>query len=254
MLSPDIELGGSFIVLMGVVFIAGIIRGFTGFGSALLAVPALAVLFGPVQAVVIEVLIEIPVIVGLIPTALREAERKTVLPMLAMFVVFVPIGALLLTAIDPRAVTILMSVFVLVAVALMSQQSRLVTRFSPAANGVVGAVSGVTQGLTGMAGPFFATALMARGENAALTRANISVLAAGIVLVSVVSFWAFGLIHRSSLLYAAIASPAILLGVWTGSALFRRVELRNARAAILCFLAATALFTLYRAMFASVSP
>ena len=45
------------LIMLMVVLIAGIIRGFTGFGSALLAVPALATIYGPVEAVVIEVLI-----------------------------------------------------------------------------------------------------------------------------------------------------------------------------------------------------
>ena len=39
----DVAIDARFFVLMGIVFVAGIIRGFTGFGSALLAVPALAV-------------------------------------------------------------------------------------------------------------------------------------------------------------------------------------------------------------------
>ena len=60
-------------MLFAIVFLAGIIRGFAGFGSALLAVPALAVLYGPAQAVVIEVLLEIPVTLGLLPVAVRKA-------------------------------------------------------------------------------------------------------------------------------------------------------------------------------------
>ena len=56
-----------------IIFVAGIIRGFTGFGSALIAVPTLAYLYGPAAAVVIEVLIEIPVVLYLLPAAIRAA-------------------------------------------------------------------------------------------------------------------------------------------------------------------------------------
>lgn len=97
----SIELDPHFFAMMAIVFIAGIIRGFAGFGSALLAVPALAVLYGPAQAIVIEVLIEIPVVLGMSPIAIREAKRETVQPMLLMFVAFVPLGTLLLTIINP---------------------------------------------------------------------------------------------------------------------------------------------------------
>ena len=61
----------SFAVMLIVVYFSGIIRGYTGFGSALLTVPALAILFGPVQAVAIEILIEIPVSIGLLPKAIK---------------------------------------------------------------------------------------------------------------------------------------------------------------------------------------
>ncbi len=247
-LGTEVEVGASFCALMIIVFVAGIIRGFAGFGSALLAVPALAVLYGPAQAIVIEILIEVPVVIGLIPVALREAERKTVLPMLLMFVAFVPVGTLLLTLINPNYVKVLISLFVLASVGLMSQQSRFAGLLSPRTNYVVGAVSGAAQGLTGMAGPLFATALVARGENATLTRANISVLAGGIIVLSVISFWAFGLMTREAVLYAALASPSILIGVWTGSVLFRKFSHLNLRGVILGFLALTAFFTLYQTL------
>ena len=139
----DIVLGPSFFIMMVIVFLAGIIRGFTGFGSALLIVPALAMLYGPAQAVVIEVLIEIPVSLGLLPLAFREAERKTVLPMLGMFVLFVPFGTLLLTLVNPDYVKVIISLFVLVSVGLMSQQLRIANLFSPKANFLVGAVARV---------------------------------------------------------------------------------------------------------------
>ena len=242
----DVELDTSLYIMMVIVYLAGIIRGFTGFGSALLTVPALAVLYGPVQAVAIEILIEIPVSLGLLPLALHEAERKTVLPMLGMFVLFVPFGTFMLTLINPEMVKVIISLFVLFSVGVMSQQSRVASLFSPKANFLVGAVSGTTQGLTGMAGPLFATALLARGEESSLTRANISTLAGGIIGLSVVSFWAFGLITTQTVFYAIVASPAILLGVWTGSILFRKFSHRNFRAVILCFLAFSALVTLYQ--------
>jgi uncharacterized membrane protein YfcA len=243
-----IELGIEFFIMYVVVFIAGIIRGFTGFGSALLTVPALSLLYGPEQAVVIEVLIEIPVSLGLLPIALREAERKTVLPMLTMFAVFVPIGALMLTIIDPRSVKIFISLFVLTMVGVIWQQNKLTSLFSPKVNLLVGAISGTSQGLTGMAGPLFATALLARGENASLTRANIIALAGGIIGLSVISFWAFGLMTEQAVIYAVLVSPAILLGVWTGAIVFRRLSHWNLRNVILIFLAITAIVTLFQAL------
>ncbi len=242
--SAGVTLDERFAIMLLVVFVAGIVRGFTGFGSALLAVPALAVIYDPVQAVVIEVLIEVPVCLGLLPTAVKHAERRTIFPMIAMFILFVPVGAVLLTTIDPDIVKIFISLFVLIAVTLMWQQSRITPLLSPKANYAVGALSGTTQGLTGMAGPLFATALIARGDDSIRTRANISSLACGIIFFSVMSFGAIGLITVELALYALLASPGILLGVWVGSRLFHVYGGLKLREVILWFLALTAILTL----------
>jgi len=118
-----INFDSRFAAMMVIVVVAGIIRGFTGFGSALLTVPALTVLFGPARAVVIEVLIEIPVSIGLLSMALKEAESKTILPMLVMFALFVPLGTLLLTIVNPDYVRVFISLIVLFSVGLMARKS-----------------------------------------------------------------------------------------------------------------------------------
>lgn len=231
--------------MMFIVFLAGIVRGFAGFGSALLAVPALAVIYGPVQAIAIEVLIEVPVCLGLLPTAIKHAERRAILPMIAMFMLFVPVGAVLLTVTNPDIVKVLISLFVLFAVALLWHQPHVKRLMSPKANYVVGALSGTTQGLTGMAGPLFATALIARGDDSIRTRANISSLACAIIFFSVISYGAVGLITTKIALYALLASPGILLGVWIGSRLFHNYGGLKLRVIILWFLASIAVFTLF---------
>lgn len=239
-----IALDGRLLFLLIVVYIAGIIRGLIGFGSALLVVPMLALLFGPAQAVVIEVILEIPTALGLLAPAIREASRKTVLPMLTMFVFFVPVGAYLLKTMDPEPLRIGISLAVLGMVLTLVFQKRIAGFLTPIGVMLTGAVAGVMQGLTGIAGPLFATALLARGENPETTRANIIAVAAGIIAVSVISFWALGLLTVEAAIYAGLATPSILLGVWTGSYLFRRFKGWNFRGIILVFLAMSSIATL----------
>jgi uncharacterized membrane protein YfcA len=131
-------------------------------------------------------------------------------------------------------------------VLVLWQQRKMVAMLSSRATLAVGAVAGVSQGLTGMAGPLFVTALMARGESAALTRANIIALAGGLIAISALSFWVFGLIYAKTLFYAALATPAILAGVWTGSWAFRKLSHWNIRGMILVFLATIAVMTLWQ--------
>ena len=242
----SVALDTRLVILFAIVFVAGIIRGFLGFGSALLTVPALSMLYGPAQAVVIGVLIEIPTSLGLLHVAIRESEHRTVWSMLLTFVVFVPVGALLLKAVDPELMKIVISFLVLVMVGIIALQDRMVLFLTRFGTLFAGALSGVAQGMTGMAGPLFVTALLARGESAILTRANIVASAGGLIAVSVISFWAVGLITTQTVIYTSLATPSILLGVWTGSLLFRRQSHWNLRDIILVFLAVTAVVTLFR--------
>jgi hypothetical protein len=139
--------------------------------------------------------------------------------------------------------------FVLVAVLVISQQSKITSLFSTKASFIVGAISGVTQGLAGMAGPFFAIAILARDESSTTTRANITMLSAAIICISVISFFIFGLINYQTIFYALLASPAILLGAWTGSVLFNKYSFKNFKAIILYLLTCSAVFTLFETIY-----
>ncbi|MGB1109325.1 MAG: sulfite exporter TauE/SafE family protein [Gammaproteobacteria bacterium] len=227
-----------------IVFVAGVIRGFLGFGSALLIVPALSVLYGPALAVVVGVLIEIPTSLGLLPVAIRQADRQTVTKMLLTFVVFVPVGTLLLKSVNPELMKVVISFVVLAMVGIIALQRRMVVLLSNFGTLFAGATSGIAQGMTGMAGPLFVTALLARGESTTQTRANIVALAAGLIAVSATSFILTGLVTYQAVFYTVLGTPVILLGVWAGSALFQRLSRRNLRGVILAFLALVAVATL----------
>jgi uncharacterized membrane protein YfcA len=247
-LGTDIALDGALLALWAIVFIAGVIRGFTGFGSALIAVPALAFLYGPAAAVVIEVLIEIPVVLYLLPAAVRQAHRPTVLPMIAMFLVCVPVGAGFLTLIDPQPMKIILSVIVLIAVALLLKQSRLANIMTPRRTLIAGGLAGLSQGLTAIASPIFAVAMMARNDDATTTRANIILLAGALILLSLTSYIVVGLLTLSAVAHAVLAAPALILGVITGTHLFKRFAHLNLRPVFLTLITAIALATLVQAL------
>ena len=79
----------------------GFLRGFLGFGAALLIVPVLSLLVTPLEAIAILVLIELPNIVYLTPRSLNEFSLKTVKPMLLGLLISVPLGTTVLVLMDP---------------------------------------------------------------------------------------------------------------------------------------------------------
>ena len=59
---------------------AGLMRGFAGFGSALMLSPLLSLYYGPVAAVLIIGIMEIAVSIQLLPRAVKEAQWPLVVP------------------------------------------------------------------------------------------------------------------------------------------------------------------------------
>jgi uncharacterized protein len=66
------------LLVIGTVAVAGLVRGITGFGGAMVMTPALSVLIGPTRAVVVALVLETSAAIQLLPDALRKAQWKSV--------------------------------------------------------------------------------------------------------------------------------------------------------------------------------
>ena len=236
----DQRLGLAFLA----VTVGGLIRGFTGFGSALVIIPTFAVLFGPREAVVMHSIMEIPVVIGLLPTGLRHSNRSIAIPMVVALAVTTPIGATVLASIDSDILKVVISGVILCMVLLLALQQHVSAFLGRRSAVAAGAMGGLVQGATGVGGPPIVLALMARGDKALVARANIILVASAVVAASLISFAAFGLITTDILLLGLLASPVSLATTFLGMFLFRKVGGRAHRAVTLLVLALTALLTL----------
>ena len=83
----------------GVVALAGLMRGFAGFGSGMLMAPIFAILFGPPETVGIIALMELCVSAQLLPEVSRTIQWRFVLLMGLVAAVFLPLGSWILVAV-----------------------------------------------------------------------------------------------------------------------------------------------------------
>ena len=90
------------VVVLIAVTIAGLLRGFVGFGAALISVPVFSLVLGPHAAIAINSVMGLPAVFQLLPEAIRRAERPFVLPICLATFVATPIGTWALEQIPLR--------------------------------------------------------------------------------------------------------------------------------------------------------
>src|SRR5207245_10529024 len=84
------------LLVVGVVMLAGFMRGITGFGGAALMAPVLSAMLGPVQAVVTALTLETAAALIMFPDAWPRLNRRVLLYLTIPACVTVPIGGYLL--------------------------------------------------------------------------------------------------------------------------------------------------------------
>jgi len=206
--------------------IAGLMRGYAGFGTAVLLAPVFSTLWGPRAGVPVMLLMELFVSMQLVPQARFEADRRLVLPLGAAACLAAPIGAWVLLATEPdtlrRAIGALVLGFGLL---LMSGWRYHGTRPLPL-NLLVGTISGLMKGATGMSGPPVILYLLAGPEAARRHRANLILFFALIGVVSIIAPALAGLFDLAAATRTLLLLPVLLVCVPIGARLFRVVPER----------------------------
>ena len=137
----------------GVALFNGMIHGYTGFGGALIIIPVLTFLFGPVEAIGMVGLISLFGAAQLARETAHLATWRELTPICLGIAAFTPVGAWFLYHIDAEIVRRSMGGFItLFALILLTGWSWRGKRGTlPSA--LVGMTAGGINGLTGVGGP-----------------------------------------------------------------------------------------------------
>ena len=221
--------------------LGGFVRGVTGFGAAMVMAPPLALLVGPGVAVPLVLLLEGFAAAPMLRPAARRAHWSVLAPMLGTAALFVPLGAWVLSSLDPlwarRAIAGVVLVFSLVLLAGLRWRGR----YRRSVGAALGAVSGTLIGSTGIGGPPVILYLLSGPDDAATVRANLTLFVAGSSVIGVGVLGLAGVVDQASLLLGACMAPLFVGGVLLGSRVFAHLsEQRFRRATILMMLGVSA--------------
>jgi uncharacterized membrane protein YfcA len=233
-----------FAAAVGAALVAGAVRGFSGFGSALVLTPSLSALYGPATAVPISLLMELALAVPFVPPAARLVDWRRIGALSLAALAAVPAGAWILLSVDARPMRWAISAIVLLFVALLAFGWRYAGRPNLLATVATGAASGVLNGATGMAGPPIIFYYLSGPDPAGRVRASFIVFFAWVDVLAILSFW------YGSALTAAVVATAVALALpylaaaWAGARLFRKADEGVYRRVALAILTAIAVVSL----------
>ena len=203
--------------------IAGVMRGFAGFGTALTLAPVFTVLWGPSVGVPTMLLLEALIGSQLLFGAWQHVNRRVALPMTLAACAMVPLGAWVLFVADPAVLTRGMGVLVIAFAGALASGWRYRGSRPLLLTIAVGAMAGVMKGATGMSGPPVILYLLAGTEAAREHRATLILFFAVLGLVALLPPFLGGLFTASVLVKVALLLPVLLLFVRVGVALFGRL-------------------------------
>jgi uncharacterized membrane protein YfcA len=214
----------TFAVAACAAMVAGLVRGFSGFGSALVLSPSLAALYGPKVAVPVALVLELALAVPLVPRVRHLVDWRRIGLLCVAATLTVPVGARLLAVADADALRWAISLVVFLAVALLAFGWGYEGPPHAAATMATGAVSGVLAGSTGLSGPPVIFYELAGTQPVASARASFIVYFSWVDVVAIVVFAIGGALTQRVLLTGVLLTPFYLAAALVGAALFGRAS------------------------------
>jgi uncharacterized membrane protein YfcA len=164
-----------FFIALGISAVAGLVRGFTGFGSALIYIPLVSAVYDPQVAaptlLLIDTISSLPFAIKVIPQCnWREVTPVTIAGALAL-----PFGVAVLVYLDPLLLRWFICALVLIALATLAGGWRYHGKPTIAASLSVGVLAGFGAGAAQIGAPPLLIYWLGGQNSAATMRANIMV-------------------------------------------------------------------------------
>ena len=206
--------------LVVAVCVAGLVRGFAGFGSAMIIMPVAASVLSPVQAVTFTVFTELLGPLPNLPDAWRTAHLRDILLLLLGAAVALPFGLWALAVVDPMLFGWMVSVIVLTLLALLMTGWRYRGRLNARLTAAAGALGGFMTGVAGLPGPPVIMLYMASVQPIAVIRANFLLYLLALDLMLIPLMWGTGLLVWEVALLGLLIGVPNLVANFLGARLF----------------------------------
>ena len=212
------------VLIVGLVLTAGLVRGITGFGGAMVMSPPLSLILGPVPAVAIALTLETVVAAIMLPEAWPRISRRILGFLAVPACLMVPVGASLLVTLDPVLMRRLIAGMVVASSLALLAGLRYHGRPRASVSAALGGLAGFLLGATSVGAPPVTLYLLSGPDPMAVTRANM------IVFITLTSAIGVAMLVVSGAFTSALMRQALGLAVpflaaaWIGGRLFARLS------------------------------
>ena len=224
-----------------IIFLAAIVRGFSGFGFSLLAITALSLIFTPAEIVPSIFMLELAASINLLPSIWKDIHWRSLGPLTLGCLIATPVGVWFLAHIAPAPMQLALAIFVLAATGLLGMGFELKRMPGTLSSTFAGAASGLANGAFGIGGPPVILFYFSSPAGVAAGRASLVAFFLATDFIGLVNQSYQGVITWDAAYRALAYLPALIVGVWVGARSFKSVDQALFRKIVLALLAVMAM-------------
>ena len=232
---------------MAVVLLAGVVRGFAGFGFSALTVAGMSLFLSPAQVVPAVFVLEVLASLTLLRSVWHKIDWSWLRPLLIGNALTIPLGVWMLVVVPEGPLRAIVSTVILAAAVLLLAGFRVPWSDTPALRLGTGLASGVFNGLAAIGGMVVAVMLFTTAISGAAVRATLIALFFATDLYSLTWAGGHGLLDANLLRWVGWLLVPMLVGIAIGRQHFLRVDETGFRRGVLRVLAVMAALGLLRA-------
>jgi uncharacterized membrane protein YfcA len=206
------------------VFLAAIVRGYSGFGFSLLAITALSLVLSPAEIVPSIFMLEIAASLHLLPGIWRDIHWRSLAPLIIGCLIATPVGVRALASVPAAPMQVALAVLVIGTTALLWCGFALKQTPGNAGSVAVGAASGLLNGAFGIGGPPVILFYFSTPEGHVVGRASIIAYFLATDTIGLALLTHEGLVTWETLYRAAIFAIPLAVGVWLGARSFKTAD------------------------------
>ncbi len=199
---------------------AGVVRGFAGFGSAMIIMPVAGSVLDPFVAITFLIVVECWGPLINFRDAWRVGQRLDALRILGGALVGVPMGLWLLSLINPSNFGWAVSLVVLFLLVILMTGWRYHGRIRSHTLVAVGGLGGLLGGFVGVPGPPVIIMYMASTKSIAVIRANFLLYLLGIDILMLIIFIFSDLLNPTAVFVGLLMTPIYIIANAIGAYFF----------------------------------